>query len=61
MRKFEILSVKESPGGPGPSRVWIVHYRAIQDKKWIEKDLWIVARTAAAAKHQAEQRFGGKE
>ena len=59
-RKFEVLSVTLSPGGPGPDRLWNCMCRFIEDKKYIEKNLMALARTAAEAKHKLEQRYGGK-
>jgi len=61
MRKFKVLDVELSPGGPGPDRIWVVKYRAIVDKKWTESTVMMVARTSKEAKHKAEQRYGGKE
>lgn len=60
MRKFEILDVELSPGGPGPDRLWRVYYKAIVSKKWVEDQLWILARTAEQARAKAMERFGGK-
>ena len=60
MRKFEILDVELSPGGPGPERAWRVHYKAIVSKKWVEDQLWILACTAEQARAKAMERFGGK-
>lgn len=59
-RKFEVLSVKLSPGGPGPDRLWVCKCRYIKDKQWIEKELMSIARTADEAKRKLEQRFSGK-
>lgn len=60
LRKFEILDIKLSPGGPGPEQVFKVTYRAIRNKKWIESVVWIVGRNEKEARHNAEQQFGGK-
>lgn len=60
MRKFEIISVSLNPGGAGPERLWFVKYRAIKNKKWIEKELLVLARNEKEARHNAENRFGGK-
>ena len=60
LRKFEILSVELSPGGPGPERAYKIKYRAIRHKEWVKDLLWIIARNEAEARHQAEQRWGGK-
>jgi hypothetical protein len=61
MRKFEIIDVKESPGSPGPDRLWKIFYKAIVDKKWVSSELWIIARNSKQAKERALNRFGGKE
>ena len=61
LRKFEILSVELSPGGPGPERAYTVNYRAIKNKVWVENKLWVIARTEKEAREQAMNRFGGKE
>jgi hypothetical protein len=58
-RKFEILRMELSPGGPGPERLWRVHYRAIKNKKWVEGALWSLGRTEAEAKQKALTRHGG--
>ena len=60
LRKFEILSVELSPGGPGPERLYRINYRAIENKQWTENQLWVIARNETEARHQAEQRWGGK-
>lgn len=57
MRKFEVLSVEESPGGPGPDRLWKAHYKAYVKKQWKTSALWMVARTAVQAKERAIERF----
>jgi hypothetical protein len=57
MRHFEILSVEESPGGPGPDRAWKINYKAIIKKQWVESSLWIIARNADQAKERAIIRF----
>ena len=59
-RKFEIISVELSPGGPGPTRSYRVKYRAIENKKWVEREIWSVGRNETEARNKAEQRFGGK-
>lgn len=59
-RKFEILTIELSPGGPGPERLYRCNCRFIKDKKWIEQELLAVARNAEEAKRKLEQRFGGK-
>ena len=61
LRKFEILSVELSPGGPGPERAYKIEYRAIRHKEWVVDLLWVIARNEAEARHQAEQRWGGKK
>lgn len=58
MRKFEVLAVEESPGGPGPDRLWKIHYKAIVKKQWKTDSLWIIARNAKQAREQAVLRFG---
>jgi len=60
MRKFEVLSVELSPGGPGPEQAWSCTCRYIKGKQWVETKLWSVARNAQEAKRDLEQRFGGK-
>lgn len=60
MRKFEILDIELSPGGPGPDRIWKVLYKAIRSKKWVTKSLWIVARNFEKARSKANLRFGDK-
>ncbi len=60
LRKFEILSVELSPGGAGPERAYRIKYRAIRHKEWVEDLLWIIARNEQEARHQAEQRWGGR-
>jgi hypothetical protein len=60
LRKFEILNVELNPGGPGPERLYIVKYRAIKNKQWIEGYFYIVARNEKEARNKAEQRWGGK-
>jgi hypothetical protein len=60
VRKFEILNIELSPGGPGPDRAWKITYKAIRDKLWVENHLWIIARTEKEAKSKAESRFGDK-
>lgn len=57
MRKFEILGIELSPGGPGPNRLWRVHYKAIVKKQWTEGKLWILARNAKQAEERALLRF----
>lgn len=59
-RKFEVLSVELSPGGPGPDRLYRCKCRYIKDKQWVEKELMSIARTANEAKRKLEHRFGGK-
>ncbi len=61
LRKFEILSVELSPGGAGPERAYRIKYRAIENKQWTENQLWVIARNEVEARHQAEQRWGGKK
>ena len=61
LRKFEILSVELSPGGPGPDRAYRINYRAIKNKLWVEKQLWIIARTEREARDKAMNRLGGKQ
>lgn len=58
MRNFEVLSVEESPGCPGPDRVWKIHYKAYVKKHWKTDELWVVARNAKQAREQAMIRFG---
>lgn len=60
LRKFEILGIVLSPGGPGPERAYKVIYKAIKNKVWIESELWIIARTAKEAREKAFKRFGGR-
>ena len=60
LRKFEILSVELSPGGPGPDRCYKINYRAIRNKLWEERQLWVSARNEKDAREQAMKRFGGK-
>jgi hypothetical protein len=57
MRNFEVLSVEESPGGPGPDRAWKVHYKAYVKKQWKTDVLWMIARNANQAKERAMARF----
>lgn len=59
LRKFEILKITESPGGPGPERAWQIDYKAIKNKIWVERKLWVTARNAAEARDKATKRFGG--
>jgi hypothetical protein len=59
LRKFEILRIELSPGGPGPERAWQVFYKAIKNKKWKNGSLWVIARTVAEAQQKAQDRFGG--
>jgi hypothetical protein len=59
-RKFEVLSVTLSLGGPGPERLWECKCRYIKNKQWIEKTLSSIGRTADEAKRKLEQRFGGR-
>ena len=61
MRKFEILSIEGDPSGPGPDRAWKIFYKAIENKKWVRKSLWVIARNLKEAKEEAERRFGGKD
>ena len=61
LRKFEILSVELSPGGPGPNRAYKINYRAIKNKLWVEDLLWIIARNEKEARAQAMNRLGGKQ
>ena len=61
LRKFEILSVELSPGGPGPERAYKINYRAIKNKLWEERQLWVIARNEQEARAQAMIRFGGKQ
>jgi hypothetical protein len=58
MRKFEILAVEMDNSGPGPDRLFRVTYRAIVNKKWIEKTLNIIAVNTAQARERAIARFG---
>lgn len=60
-RKFEVLSVELSPGGPGPERAYKIVYRAIKDKEWITGTMWSIGRNETEAKRNIEQRFGGKQ
>ena len=60
LRKFEILSVELSPGGPGPERAYKINYRAIENKHWTENQLWVIAKNEREAREQAMIRFGGK-
>lgn len=60
-RKFEILSVELSPGGPGPVRSYRVRYRGIVNKQWVEQELWSNGCNEAEARRKTEQRFGGKK
>lgn len=57
MRNFEVLSVEESPGGPGSERVWKITYKAYVKKQWAQDTLWIVARNAKQAQERAMIRF----
>ncbi len=59
-RKFEIISVIESPGGAGPERLWKVNYKAIVEKNWKVGFLNVLARNAQEAKEKAYNRFGGQ-
>jgi hypothetical protein len=59
-RKFEVLSVTLNPGGPGPERAWDCMCRFIEDKKYIERKLMAIGRTADEAKRSLELRYGGK-
>ena len=61
MRKFEILGLEMSPSGPGPDRAWKISYKAIVNKKWINKDLWVIGRNSEDARKEAELKFGGKK
>jgi len=58
MRNFEVLSVEESPGGPGPDRLWKIHYRAYVKKQWKTGELCIIARNTKQARERAMLRFG---
>lgn len=58
MKKFEVLSVEEEPGGSGPERVWKIHYKAYVKKQWVQDTLLIIARNATQACEQAKTRFG---
>lgn len=60
-RKFEILGSELSPGGAGPERLYIVRYRAIKDKEWVEGQMTAFGRNAKEAEHKIQQRFGGKK
>lgn len=60
LRKFEIIDVELRPGGPGPEYSYVVYYRAIKNKQWVEDYVWVMARTASEARHKAQQRWGGK-
>lgn len=61
LRKFEITSIEEEPGGPGPDRAWQISYRAIVKKLWIERKLWVIAKNKQEAEQKALKRFGGKQ
>ena len=58
MRNFEVLSVEESPGGPGPDRLWKIHYTAYVKKQLKTDELWIIARNTKQARERAMLRFG---
>ncbi len=60
MRKFEILDIELSPGGPGPERLYIISYRAIRQKIWVTDKLNIVACNIKQAREKANLRFGEK-
>ena len=57
MRNFEVLSVEESPGGPGSDRLWKIHYKAYVKKQWKTSELWIIAQNAKQARERAMIRF----
>lgn len=59
LRKFKIKSVKLSPGGAGPDRLYEIYYKAIKDKKWIDGKLLVIAVNEKDAKDKAYKRFGG--
>ena len=59
-RKFEILQVKQVPGGAGPEREWAIDYRAIENKQWKQDTLWVIAKNKQQACEKAQTRFGGK-
>lgn len=59
-RKFKVLSVELSPGGPGPDRLWNCKCSFIKDKQHVEAILMSIGRTADEAKRKLEQRFGGR-
>jgi hypothetical protein len=60
MRKFEILDIELSPGGPGPEKLYIISYKAIQKKIWVTGKLNIIARNIEDARKKANLRFGEK-
>lgn len=60
MRKFEILEIIPDPSGPGPDRHWVIRYKAIQKKKWVESQLGVMARNEKQAREKANSRFGDK-
>lgn len=59
-RKFEVLSVELSPGGAGPEYAYRCKCRMIENKKWIEKEFWSLARNKDEAKTKLEERYSGK-
>jgi hypothetical protein len=59
-RKFEIINVVEDLGGSGPDRFFKIKYKGIQNKKWIEKELFVSARNKDDARNKAIKRFGNQ-
>lgn len=59
-RKFEIVGVEESLGGAGPERLFKIKYKAIENKKWTDGTVWMVAKNKEEAKEKSLRRFGGK-
>lgn len=59
LRKFEIVSITESPGGPGPERAWDIKYTAIKNKEWQSGNLWVIAKNKQEARDNAMKRWGG--
>lgn len=63
LRKFEILDVKFSAGGNGSDygHGWIITYKAIKNKKWVNDTLFVIAPSEKLARDKAIKRFGGIE
>lgn len=60
MRKFEILSIEFSPYSKGPNYHYLIHYKAIVKKKWVQSTLNCIAKNEAEAREKMITRYGGK-